>query len=86
MVEVTHFTSRVGDFELVHLVNGSGHFGNSFFAPVPMTELDVVISQDREPASVNSLVYGHPYRYNWQAGQLTIRIPKLELFDAVRIE
>lgn len=86
MVEVTRFASRADDFELVHLVNGSGHFGNSFFAPVPMTDLEVVISHDREPASVKSLVYDHPYNYTWQAGQLTIRIPKLELFDAVRIE
>jgi len=86
MVEVTHFASRTGDFALLHLVNGSGHFGNSFFAPVPMTELEVVISHDREPVAVKSLVYGHPYSYNWQAGQLTIRIPKIELFDAVRIE
>ena len=86
MVEVTHFASRSGDFALVHLVNGSGHFGNSFFAPVPMTELEVIISHDREPASVKSLVYDHHYNYTWQAGQLTIRIPKLELFDAIRIE
>ena len=86
MVEVTHFASCSGEFELIHLVNGSGHFGNSFFAPVPMTDLEVVISHDREPASVNSLVYNHPYSYTWRAGQLTIHIPKIELFDAVRIE
>lgn len=86
MVEVTRFADRRGDFELLHLVNSSGHFGNSFFAPVSMAELSVGIPCDRAPHSVTSLVYGQPYDYTWQAGQLTIRIPKIELFDAVRIE
>jgi hypothetical protein len=85
MVEVTHFASRGGEFQLLHLVNGSGHFGNSFFAPVPMADLVVVITSAREPHSVKSLVHGQPYNYTWQAGQLTILIPKMELFDAVQI-
>jgi len=86
MVEVTRFASRSGDFELLHLVNGSGHFGNSFFAPVPMTDLTVVVGCDKEPHSVKSLVHGQSYAHVWQAGQLTIHIPKVELLDAVRIE
>lgn len=86
MVEVTHFASRGGEFQLLHLVNGSGHFGNSFFAPVPMADLIVVVPYANQPRSVKSLVHGVPYDHDWQAGQLTIRIPQVDLFDAVRIE
>ncbi len=86
MVEVTRFASPRGDFELLHLVNSSGHFGTSFFAPVTMTDLEVTIPMAAQPSSVKSLVNDQAYDHTWQAGELTIHIPKVELFDAVRIE
>lgn len=83
MVEVTHFG---GDgFDLVHLVNGSGHFGVSFYAPVTMHELTVRLAYDHEPMSVRGLVSGVDHSYTWADGQLTIQVPRLAVFEALRI-
>ncbi|HXF64235.1 MAG TPA: beta-galactosidase trimerization domain-containing protein [Caldilineaceae bacterium] len=86
MVEVTHFASRDGAFDLVHLVNGSGHFGVSFFAPLPMQDLEVCIAYPKQPQRVRSLVTDEQRAYTWQDGRLTLRIPRLDLFEALRIE
>ncbi len=86
MVEVTHFTSRDGAFDLVHLVNGSGHFGVSFFAPLPMQDVEVSVAYPQQPRAVRSLVTGEEVAQRWQDGRLTLRVPRLELFEALRIE
>lgn len=85
MVEVTHFADRDGTYDLVHLVNGSGHFGVSFFEPIPMMEQTVSIAYPRAPQQVESLVHGQPYDYTWQDNRLTIQVPRLSLFDAIRV-
>ncbi len=86
MVEVTHFTSRDGEFDLVHLVNGSGHYGVSFFAPLPMQDLEVSVAYPQQPQHVRSLVTGEERDHSWQEGWLTVRVPRLDLFEALRIE
>jgi hypothetical protein len=94
MVEVTHFhhagessSENVGaDFDLVHLVNTSGHFGVSFFAPVPMHDLAVIVPYPQRPKRVLGLVSGEEYAYAWADGRLTVQVPRLEKFEAVRVE
>jgi hypothetical protein len=91
MVEVTVFEKTDGSAQLVHLVNGSGHFGNSFFAPVPMTNLSVVIPCDQSPESVWGLRQDQACPHTWKEpdaqrpGVLTIQVPSLELFEAIQI-
>jgi hypothetical protein len=87
-VEVTHFTNAAGshnNFDLVHLVNTSGHFGTSFFAPIPMQNLEVVVSYSQPPQSVRGLVGGNVIDHTWRDGRLTLRVPSLNLFEAIRI-
>jgi hypothetical protein len=86
MVEVTRFEKIGGSYELLHLVNGSGHFGVSFFAPATMTNIEVAIPSPQQPKTLMSLVWGRSYDYTWQDGHLIVRIPRLELFDAIKIE
>jgi hypothetical protein len=86
MVEVTlHEQAGTGAL-LLHLVNASGHFGNSFFGPVTMTDLEVVAPCGRRPAGARSLVHGRSCPFTWDEGLLTVKVPKLELFDAIVIE
>ncbi len=86
MVQVTHQRRRDGKGELVHLVNHTGHFGVSFFAPVTLSGLSVEIGCGSAPRSVRSLVTGAVADYGWAGGRLTIKVPKLELFEAFKIE
>lgn len=83
MVEVTLFGRPDGDL-LLHLVNGSGHFGVSEVAPVPMRDVAVVIPYEGTPRMVRSLL---GKRCSWSAddNKLTVRVPELGLFEALVI-
>ncbi|MEZ4639306.1 MAG: hypothetical protein R2873_04455 [Caldilineaceae bacterium] len=83
MVEVTRY--RAAGHELIHLVNGSGHFGVSFFAPVTMHDVEVVMPRAIAPKEVHSLVHGATCPHQWNDGQLTISIATLADFDAIRV-
>jgi hypothetical protein len=85
MVEVTWFEKVDGSSQLVHLVNGSGHFGVSFYQPVKMVDLEIELPSVQPPKSVRSLVSGETCVYNWSDDLLTIQIPELGLFEAIEI-
>ena len=84
-VEVTLFEKDDGSYLLLHLVNGSGHFGVSFYPPVTMTDVEIVIPCAKEPRAVQGLRSARPCEYVWDAGFLMIHIPKINLFEAVKI-
>ena len=86
MVQVTHLARKDGKAELVHLVNHTGHFGVSFFAPVTLSDLVVEVAVDRKPRAVKSLVTGAAHEHAWAGGVLTLKVPKLELFEALKVE
>ena len=85
MVEVTLHQRGVGSNHLLHLVNGSGHFGVSYVEPVTIHDLDVVIPYEGEPAEVNALVAGQPLEWRATDGRLTVSLPRLDLFEAITI-
>jgi len=68
-----------------NLVNGSGHFGVSFFAPATMVDLAVTVPCAAAPQSVTSLVTGQPCEATFADGHLTVSVPRLELFEAIKI-
>lgn len=86
MIEVTLFEKNDTSYQVLNLVNSSGHFGVSFFAPVTMRDLEIVVPCRRRPESVRSLVWGKPRRFEWEDNLLTVHVPRLELFEAIKIE
>jgi len=84
-VEVTLFEKGDGSYLLLHLVNGSGHFGTTFYPPVRMTDVEVVIPCEKEPVAVQGLRLGKSLEHTWNQGVLTISVPKLDLFEAVKV-
>ncbi|WP_274651295.1 beta-galactosidase trimerization domain-containing protein [Paenibacillus humicola] len=87
MVEATVFAKEDGSSELLQLVNASGHFGVTFYAPVTMSDLEVSIPYDKTqpPQSVRSLVTGKDCEFTADSGTLTVKIPSLKLFEAIKI-
>ena len=83
-VEVTH--GRKGDLEVVHFVNGSGHFGNSFFDPALLSDQCVTIPWPRESVMCENL--DEPGNVSWElrGQELTIVIPKLGAHACVVIK
>jgi len=85
MVEVTLFESHERKTQLVHLVNGSGHFGTTFYAPVPMFDLIVSVLCETAPSRVTSLVTGTEIAFTCAGGTLNLMVPRLDLFEALEI-
>ncbi|MGC9468587.1 MAG: beta-galactosidase trimerization domain-containing protein [Anaerolineae bacterium] len=84
-VEVTLLEREEDGTQLLHLVNGSGHFGNTFYAPVPMHDLRVCIPCEVVPSSVVGLWSDSSLDFDLDDGELMIAVKKLDLFEAIKI-
>ncbi|NLD43286.1 MAG: hypothetical protein GX657_07315 [Chloroflexi bacterium] len=85
MVEVTLYSPQGSKDQLLQLVNISGHFGNTFYAPVPMDGMTVEVPVAAPPAAVTSLVSGGACAFGYAEGVLTVQVPRLELYQALHI-
>ena len=74
MVEVT--LGKAGDMAVVHLVNGIGHFGTSFFDPVPV-DAEFEIPWNRESASIENLDAAGNVEFCIRDGKLRVKVPEL---------
>lgn len=85
MVEATLFEQKERNSTLLHLVNGTGHFGATFYAPVTLSDLEVSFPAAEAPKSVKSLISGSDFEHEYRDGQLTVKLGKLGLFEAIKI-
>jgi hypothetical protein len=84
-VEATLMQNAAGSL-LLHLVNTSGHFGNTYYAPLTLANLEVVLPwRDEPPAEVLSLVSGQPLLFTLHGESLRLHLPPVVVFEAVRI-
>jgi hypothetical protein len=83
---VTWLRQGDGDVHLLHLVNGSGGEGTTCVAPVTMRDVEVIVPFAGEPSRVSGLVAERDLEWRAADGRLTIQVPELELFEAIRIE
>ncbi|MBR7190458.1 MAG: beta-galactosidase [Oscillospiraceae bacterium] len=83
-VEVT--AGRKEDFEVVHFVNASGHFGNSFFDPAVLTDQSVTIPWTKGSAVCENLDEPGNVRWTLNGDQLTVTIPALGAHACVVIK
>ena len=83
MVEVTH--GRKDNFNILHFVNGTGHFGVSYFDPVSVAEQTVAIAWDKPTAVCENI--GEPGNVCWELsdGKLRITVPKLGFHTCILV-
>jgi hypothetical protein len=82
-VEVT--AAEKSGLSVVQLVNTSGHFGTSFYKPLPIRDLRVSVPLPGEPASVKSLYKPENVSYSYQDGMLNLTVGTLEEYEALVI-
>lgn len=85
MVEATMAKNPDSAFSLLQLVNTSGHFGNSFYDPVTMRDLSIVIPHDTEPRTVMRLSDGADVPFAYGDGRLTLQLDTLSFFEGIKI-
>lgn len=84
-VEATLLRSGDGKKRIFNLINNNGHYGNSFFKPTPIYGIECRIPISQKPDAVTSLNGGKILDYSWEGGYLTVKLDKLDCFEAVLI-
>ena len=87
MVEATLQTDKRKSHYLLSLVNGTGHFGVSFFEPVALPTVSCQVKIGKEPQSVTSLASGKPlpFEYDPASGWLQVVFKKVGSHDVAAI-
>ena len=85
MIEVTRGYEMNGSHAMIHLVNGTGHFGCSFFEPVEVRNINLKAALDKKPTELRSLVTGQIIPFVWKEGHVHFQIERLGELEAVDI-
>lgn len=85
MIEVTRGYHRDKTHGMIHLVNGTGHFGCSFFEPVEVRDINLKVALDQKPSELISLVTGSPIPFEWREGHIYFKIDWLGELEAIHV-
>ncbi len=83
MIEIA--VSQKDDLTLLQLVNTSGHFGISFYDPIPMADIWVKIPHDKAVKECISLVRGAKVPFVYENQELTINVDNIDRFESIKI-
>lgn len=84
MVEVT--IGSDGRRTVVQLVNGTGHFGNSFFAPVTIADVKISIPWNGKEPSCKSYVHESNVVHEFDNNVLILKIKRLGAYEVIEIQ
>ena len=85
MVEVTLGVSETGEHALVQLVNTSGHFGNSYFQPIPVEGVKLDIPLAEKVLSAHSLVDGRSVAFVQAGGRVRLEVQRVGEYESIRL-
>jgi hypothetical protein len=85
MLEVTAGVERTGKHALIQLVNNSGHFGTSYFQPIPIQNVMLKIPLQKAPVSVVTQTNGKPCSFDWENGILLVTVPQVNAFEGLLV-
>ncbi|HYI78601.1 MAG TPA: alpha-amylase family protein, partial [Chryseolinea sp.] len=71
---------------ILHLVNLTGFSGNTYFAPIPLTNLDFAIKLDFKPVKIRGMVHSEPIDFTWTDGFVKFSVKELGEFEGVVLE
>lgn len=84
MVEITRGMREDQRQAMFSFINGTGHFGRSFFAPVPVQNISVCAALPGQPVSLHSIVTGKQIPFTYENGKIRFLLDKLEAFEALK--
>jgi hypothetical protein len=85
MVEVTLGVNETAEFALVQLVNQSGHFGTSYFKPIPVDGIVVDIPMEEKVLSAQSLIDGRSVPFKQTNGRIHLEVNRIGEFESVKL-
>jgi hypothetical protein len=86
MVEIRLSKTKDKNFWMVHLINQTGHFGNSFYSPVTTVKGMCVVPFYIELISVKSLISDKIVGFLYEKNNLHLDIENLSIVDIFHIQ
>jgi len=74
------------DGMILHLINLTGFSGNTYFAPLPVSEISFEIQCGFHPVELLSLVGEEMIPFIWKDGMLRFKLNKLDSFESIIIK
>jgi hypothetical protein len=74
------------DGMILHLVNLTGFSGNTYFDPLPVSNISFNIKADFKPSRIFSLASGKTLDFKWDDGSITLSIEHLTQYEGLVIE
>jgi hypothetical protein len=85
MVEVTLGVNESTGHALVQMVNTSGHFGNSYFPPIPVDGVVVEIPLAEKVLSAESLVDRRAVPFEQANGRVRLQVNRVSDFESIKL-
>jgi hypothetical protein len=71
------------DGAVLHLINLTGFSGNTYFDPVPLTDLSFRIRLDFRPSELYAMKKGNSIPFTWKDGRIGFILPTLDEFEGI---
>jgi len=81
-----NFNSSSTDGMILHLVNLTGFSGNTYFDPLPVTNISFNIKADFKPSRIFSMGSEKPVDFEWKNGSITLTVERLDQYEGLVIE
>jgi hypothetical protein len=85
MVEITLGVNAESEHALLQLVNTTGHFGNSYFKPVPIDNVVVDLPLAEQVVSARSLVDGRGIAFAQANGRVRLQVDHVGEFESIKL-
>ncbi len=85
MVEITLGVNETASHALLQLVNMTGHFGTSYFKPVPVDGVVVDIPLAEKVVSAQSLVDGRSVPFLQADGRVRLEVNQVAEFESIKL-
>lgn len=85
-IQITHFTAQGDNYEWIGMINHSGQLNNSYYAPIPLSNIGMTLKTDRKPSTVKLVTTGKLIDYDYEKGFVRIIIDKLNDFEMIKID
>ena len=81
-----NLNSSSTDGMILHLVNLTGFSGNTYFDPLPVSNISFNIKTDFKPSRIFSMASEKTIDFKWDNGNITLSIERLEQYEGLVIE
>lgn len=85
MLSVAAGMARDGNHALIQMVNHTGHFGTSYFPPVPLRDIALRLPLPQRPAYVASQTKNTRIPFDWEQGMLRVKTDIQDYFEGLLV-